>query len=83
MLYAAEAYAAPKTRQPKMPTEQQFLQRQLHALNPERKTSSLPLTNSAPNLPAGNQELFVFQKVAGDWKIARYCFSATNPPTVQ
>ncbi len=30
----------------------------------------------------GNQELFVFQKVAGDWKIARYCFSATNPPTL-
>jgi uncharacterized protein (TIGR02246 family) len=29
-----------------------------------------------------NQELFVFQKVAGDWKIARYCFSATNPPTL-
>jgi uncharacterized protein (TIGR02246 family) len=28
----------------------------------------------------GNQELFVFQKVAGDWKIARYCFSTTNPP---
>jgi hypothetical protein len=30
----------------------------------------------------GNQELFVFQKVAGDWKIARYCFSAVNPPTL-
>lgn len=27
-----------------------------------------------------NQELFVFQKVAGAWKIARYCFSTTNPP---
>ena len=27
-----------------------------------------------------NQELFVFEKVAGDWKIARYCFSTTNPP---
>jgi uncharacterized protein (TIGR02246 family) len=30
----------------------------------------------------GNQELFVFQKVAGDWKIARYCFSTTNPPAL-
>ena len=30
--------------------------------------------------PESNQELFVFQKVAGDWKIARYCFSTTNPP---
>ena len=28
----------------------------------------------------GNQELFLFQKVSGNWKIARYCFSTTNPP---
>jgi uncharacterized protein (TIGR02246 family) len=27
-----------------------------------------------------NQELFVFQKIADAWKIARYCFSTTNPP---
>ena len=27
-----------------------------------------------------NQELFVMQKVGGEWKIARYCFSTTNPP---
>ena len=27
-----------------------------------------------------NQELFIFQKVDGTWKIARYCFSTTNPP---
>jgi uncharacterized protein (TIGR02246 family) len=27
-----------------------------------------------------NQELFVLQKVADAWKIARYCFSTTNPP---
>jgi uncharacterized protein (TIGR02246 family) len=30
--------------------------------------------------PEANQELFIFQKVANDWKIARYCFSTTNPP---
>lgn len=30
--------------------------------------------------PEANQELFVFQKVDGDWKIARYCFCTTNPP---
>ena len=30
--------------------------------------------------PEGNQELFIFQKIAGAWKIARYCFSTTNPP---
>jgi uncharacterized protein (TIGR02246 family) len=28
----------------------------------------------------GNQELFVFQCVDAQWKIARYCFSSTNPP---
>jgi len=29
----------------------------------------------------GNQELFIFRKWAdGAWKIARYCFSPTNPP---
>jgi len=30
--------------------------------------------------PESNQELFIFQKVDGAWKIARYCFSTTNPP---
>ena len=31
--------------------------------------------------PEANQELFVFKKDhAGDWKIARYAFSTTNPP---
>ncbi len=28
----------------------------------------------------GNQELFVLEKIAGKWKIARYCFSSTKPP---
>lgn len=27
----------------------------------------------------GNHELFVIQKEKGDWKLARYCFSTTNP----
>ena len=30
--------------------------------------------------PEANQELFVFQKIDGAWKVARYCFSTTNPP---
>lgn len=30
--------------------------------------------------PEANQELFIFQKFNGTWKIARYCFSTTNPP---
>lgn len=29
-----------------------------------------------------NQELFLLHKVEGAWKIARYCFSTTNPPRV-
>jgi ketosteroid isomerase-like protein len=27
-----------------------------------------------------NQELFVFARIGIAWKIARYCFSTTNPP---
>jgi uncharacterized protein (TIGR02246 family) len=27
-----------------------------------------------------NQELFVMEKVGDAWKIARYCFTTTNPP---
>jgi uncharacterized protein (TIGR02246 family) len=30
--------------------------------------------------PEANQELFLFQKIDGVWKIARYCFCTTNPP---
>jgi uncharacterized protein (TIGR02246 family) len=30
--------------------------------------------------PEANQELFLFQKIGGVWKIARYCFATTNPP---
>ena len=30
--------------------------------------------------PEANQELFLFQKLSDGWKIARYCFSTTNPP---
>ena len=30
--------------------------------------------------PEVNQELFVFQKIDGAGKIARYCFSTNNPP---
>jgi uncharacterized protein (TIGR02246 family) len=30
--------------------------------------------------PEANQELFLFQKIDGAWKVARYCFCTTNPP---
>lgn len=35
---------------------------------------------SSETSPEANQELFVFQKIDEAWKIARYCFSTTNPP---
>ncbi len=46
-----------------------------------RSTSSGTITLKAAgqSVPEGNQELFVFQKVDGTWKIARYCFSTTSP----
>lgn len=30
-------------------------------------------------VPEANRELFVFEKVAGAWKIARYMFNKTEP----
>lgn len=30
-------------------------------------------------IPEANRELFVFEKVDGDWKIARYMFNKTGP----
>jgi uncharacterized protein (TIGR02246 family) len=59
---------------------------EIHQLAPEW---AFARTNSAGRVKVnatgetsaeGNQELFVFQKVADTWKIARYCFSTTNPP---
>ena len=43
-------------------------------------TVTVPATGAAA--PEANQEffLFVLQKIGDDWKIARYCFSTTNPP---
>jgi uncharacterized protein (TIGR02246 family) len=36
--------------------------------------------NTGQGGPEANQELFAFQKIGDAWKIARYCFSTTNPP---
>ena len=49
-----------------------------------RTTSSgtARLNASGEGGPEANQELFVLQKIEGAWKIARYCFSTTNPPRV-
>ena len=31
------------------------------------------------SVPEANRELFVFEKIAGEWKIARYMFNETEP----
>jgi uncharacterized protein (TIGR02246 family) len=47
-----------------------------------RTTSAGTTKNNATGAagPEANQELFLFQKIDGAWKIARYCFCTTNPP---
>jgi len=41
---------------------------------------SVKVNATGQSSPEANQELFLFQKVGNEWKIARYCFSTTNPP---
>ena len=38
------------------------------------------INTNGDEVSEGNQELFVLQKAGGEWKIARYAFSTTNPP---
>jgi uncharacterized protein (TIGR02246 family) len=48
-----------------------------------RTNSAGTTTNHATGAKSaeGNQELFIFKKaLQGEWKIARYSFSSTNPP---
>jgi uncharacterized protein (TIGR02246 family) len=40
-------------------------------------TGTIEIKATGARLPEANQELFIFQKVDGAWKIARYCFSTT------
>ena len=42
-------------------------------------TGTVTINATGDKFPEGNQELFVMQKVDGDWKISRYAFSTTNP----
>jgi uncharacterized protein (TIGR02246 family) len=42
-------------------------------------TGTVTINATGDKFPEGNQELFVMQKIDGDWKIARYAFSTTNP----
>jgi ketosteroid isomerase-like protein len=60
---------------------------EIHQLAPDRafagtkSVGRVKVNATGERAAEGNQELFVFQKIAGDWKIARQCFSA-NPPTL-
>jgi uncharacterized protein (TIGR02246 family) len=64
----------------------QFSVTEVHQLAPDwafaRTNSAGTSTAHATGLTSseGNQELFIFQRIGGDWKIARYCFSTTLPP---
>lgn len=46
-----------------------------------RSQGFVTINATGNRVPEANQELFIFAKtVAGEWKIARYIFSTTNPP---
>ena len=59
---------------------------EIHLLTPEwafARTNSAGTTTvhaTGATGPEANQELFLFRKLDGEWKIARYCFCTTNPP---
>jgi uncharacterized protein (TIGR02246 family) len=40
-------------------------------------TGTMTVRADGKSFPESNQELFVFQRVGGGWKIARYCFATT------
>jgi uncharacterized protein (TIGR02246 family) len=42
-------------------------------------TGTIEVKATGARLPEANHELFIFQRVDGIWKIARYCFSTTLP----
>ncbi len=46
-----------------------------------RSDGTVKINATGDSGPEGNQELFLFQRTEdGNWKIARYIFSTTNPP---
>jgi len=58
---------------------------EIHQLAPEwvlartSSTGTVKIRASGAVVPEGNQELYLFQKLGGHWKMARYCFSTTLP----
>jgi ketosteroid isomerase-like protein len=58
---------------------------ELHLLSPDwaflRSTSSGQMTilGNGAVVPSANQELFLLNKIRGQWKLARYSLSSTLP----
>jgi uncharacterized protein (TIGR02246 family) len=58
---------------------------EIHQIAPDwafartNSTATVFIHANGATIPDANHELFVFQKVANEWKIARYCFSTINP----
>ena len=58
---------------------------EVHQVAPDwaflRSTSAgtIKLLATGQTVPEANQELFILQKISGEWKIARYAFSVTTP----
>jgi uncharacterized protein (TIGR02246 family) len=58
---------------------------EIHQLSPEwafARTNSagrVSINATGESSAEANQELFLFRKIDGEWKIARYCFSSINP----
>ena len=42
-------------------------------------SGTISINATGDKVAEGNQELFVLQRIDGNWKIARYSFSTTNP----
>ena len=65
----------------------EFTVDEIHQMSPDwafartRSEGFVTINATGDRGPEANQELFVFQKQDdGNWKIARYIFSTTNPP---
>ena len=64
----------------------QFEVNEIRQLAPEwamartNSAGTVKVHTTGESSPEANQELFIFQKIEQVWKIARYCFSTTNPP---
>jgi uncharacterized protein (TIGR02246 family) len=43
-------------------------------------TATVLIHANGATIPDANHELFILQRIAAEWKIARYCFSTINPP---